>query len=128
MKRSLKNGIQWNDILNHNMKLDNNQPAKEEQIEIVSQKEVQKQLKHLGSIRLQRGHTLWEVNMKTGMITPATYETQAADFKAAAKGIQGVRRKLISKEGCMYIPALNKKNAAKKFVQTYVEFQRARGE
>lgn len=81
----------------------------------------------------KKGHTLFEINMETGDVRIPEYEQinlQINDMGqapvnmhlqvlAVGKGIpqQEIKKKLITKPGCIYISALNIQNAAKQFVK-----------
>jgi|GEM_PF-2617850 len=85
--------------------------------EVVAQIPVKTE-KLIHSIRPHKGHTLFEINPVTGKCVPAVFESIDTTFplnKAAAKIKIGVRKKVIAKPDCLYISALNKKNALIKF-------------
>jgi hypothetical protein len=105
------------------MKLDDKIPDKEN-VEIVGQKEVKKNLTHVATIRPHRGHTLFEVNTRTGMIAPVQFEQVDADFRSFAEGRERVHKKVIEKPDCIYISALNKKNVVKKLADRFVQLKR----
>lgn len=80
-----------------------------------------------GKIRLKKGHTIFELNRKTGEIKPAEYEPIPASFMHEARkeslkhfGLRGIeanpktKGKVIIKEHCSYVPALNIQNAVRK--------------
>lgn len=107
-----------------------------DKVVIVGQKEVEKQQKLVGSLRVKKGHTIYEVNIKNHTVAPAEFEEGAADYRKEVKteksrgvgilSIDGgvkrvvldrpdaIRRKIIRKPDCIYISALNKKNAYRK--------------
>lgn len=66
-----------------------------------------------------KGHTLWQINLETGETTAAEYVQ--VDMELTKLGdspnLQTVRKKVITKENCIYISALNIQNAAKKFAK-----------
>jgi hypothetical protein len=70
---------------------------------------------HKGSIRVQSGQTLYEVNLETGEYKPAETELgiltsfNLVDGKKTRKS-----RRLIERENCIYIQALNEKNLLRK--------------
>lgn len=72
--------------------------------------------KLVGSITPFKGHTLFEINCTTGQIIPATYEEINASFQTGA-----VKKKIIVKPNCLYISCLNKKSAAKKYLNWLIE-------
>lgn len=65
-----------------------------------------KGLKFLGKITLKKGHTLFEINMQTQEIKTAIYDYYTPWEK-----------KLVAREHCVYLPALNKANAIKHFAR-----------
>lgn len=76
----------------------------------------QEKLKRLGSIKIYKGHTLWEINVKTG-------EINEAEFNEDSKAVFGKKgktaKKLIIKKGMYYESALNRKNALRKFKEKF---------
>lgn len=64
-----------------------------------------------GEILPKKGQTVWEICVETGSITEAEYEKTTV----AILGANIPPKKLIVKEGHIYIPAVNKANALKKF-------------
>lgn len=78
------------------------------------------ELKFLGKIRPQKGHTVFEVNMVKGTVVPAKFESIDANMKGRL-----IKRIVIDKE-CIYVPALNIKNAVKK-VNRLIEKQQTNG-
>lgn len=77
-------------------------------VNIVDQKQVEKQLKHIGTARLRCGHKCFKVDNKTGVAVPAVMDSTAT-FTG------GVKHKVVVESGYTYINALNIKNAEKKF-------------
>lgn len=87
--------------------------VEKDNIENIRRTEIEKKLKHLGKIRMVPGLILWQVNYVTGEITKAETEKVSRAFVIGAKE-QVSARKLVAKEDCIYIQALNLKNAIKK--------------
>ncbi len=88
-------------------------------IEVSIEQEQKYQQKHIGSIHPHRGHTLFEVNLATGKIDTA--EFQQKDYVVGSDLNSGeARKKVIMKQDCVYISALNKRNALKKFMNRKV--------
>lgn len=77
------------------------------------QKETQKVL--IGEIQQENGHTLFEINTKSLTISKAVFQTKNVSFTKAAVGDYSGLNDLVTNEDCVYIPALNEKNAWKKF-------------
>lgn len=67
------------------------------------------------TIRPQKGHSLFELNVKTGIISNIQ-----ANLTAAGSN----RKKLITQPHCLYITALNKKNAAKHFTKMLISLNK----
>ena len=82
--------------------------------EIVQQKQQEKQTVLVNSIRPHSGHKCFEYNRETGEIKLAEFEEIAVSFEAAARGEIAPKKKILMKENCVYITALNKKNALRK--------------
>lgn len=82
-------------------------------IKVVGEKEVEKKLKLLGSIRPKKGHTLFEINLKTLEMREAETEIQPVVFREGQSKFVPLRKKVVVKVGHTYISALNKKNALK---------------
>lgn len=61
--------------------------------------------------KLQAGHTMFEVNVGERTCVPAKYESTTVDFDG------NIKRKLVVKHGCLYISALNERNARRKLLQ-----------
>ena len=96
-----------------------NDPAARQQggnkIEIGVKKKQQIEYLPFGKISVQRGHTLFEIDTQSGGIREAQYKVTAATYDLS-KGISTqVAGTLIINNGCVYIPALNRTNALKKY-------------
>lgn len=93
----------------------------ESEVEIVAEKQQQKEIKLIGRQRKIRGHILWEFNQKTKQLQPARYRKQ--DFQIASlepsKSALAISNKVEVKEHCIYFQALNRKNAEKKLGRIY---------
>lgn len=77
-----------------------------------SQTQAKKQKKFKGRLVLKPGHKVWEVNLLIGTIEEAKYESANVVFD---RGKTRTVKNLVEHEDCIYIPALNKKNAQRKF-------------
>ena len=87
----------------------------EEKTEIQVKKKQEIDYVLLGSLRPHKGHKLFECNLLTGLIKEAEYEAKKDTIKY--NQISYVEsKKLIIHPDCIYIPALNLKNAKKKFL------------
>ena len=63
------------------------------------------------SMTSYKGHTVFEINCTTGTIEPVTYKEQNSDLGG------NVRKKIVIKPNCLYVSCLNKKSAAKKYME-----------
>ena len=74
----------------------------------------------LGKLNIKKGHTLYEINLVSDEISEARYEVLNANYDLRT-GMSSSRSKLIINKDCIYIPALNKANALKKYNQSRVQ-------
>ena len=92
--------------------------SEKDKIVISAQKDQKKEIKHLGSIIPNTGHTVFELKMQTGEIFFAEFMKESAvDFVEASRGNLARSRSVMVKPGHIYVAALNKKNAAKHFLR-----------
>lgn len=91
------------------------EPIYADEVKASAEKQQEKQFKHLGTLRPHAGHTLFEINHATQEVKQAEYLTQDVDFMDAANKNISLKKKLLVKEGCEYVSALNMKNAIKKY-------------
>lgn len=90
-------------------------PFEKDKVEINNQSEKKFQENYLGSFKnLHKSHTLFEFNKNTFEIKPAIFSQQTIDFESAKNNLGLKRKKLIVKPDCIYVSALNIKNAIKK--------------
>lgn len=82
--------------------------------EIRAIKPIKKASLLLGTIYPKKGHICFEINTITHEIKEVEYEEVTIDIKSIS-GENYKRKKLLTKENCTYITALNKKNALKKY-------------
>lgn len=81
-------------------------------MEIHAQQQVKKQLTLVGSGKLISGHRIFEIDPKANTVIEAEYERMVVFNKPDW-------RKIMIKPNCFYVPALNKKNAIKRFKRGY---------
>ena len=62
------------------------QPIDQDKIVIVKQAEQEKQLKLVGRGKLKKGHTMYEVNLKTGEVKAAKFEEGIARYRGKVHG------------------------------------------
>ena len=91
------------------------QELKLDKIEVEAIKPVKKELKLLGSLKPQKGHTCFQLDLSNGEISIAEFESINFNYNYAYKKGDGVKKKLIVKDNCLYATALNKVNAIKNF-------------
>jgi len=85
-----------------------------DKVEIVKQTSIEKQTIFLGKVRPQKGHTMFEYNHKENTIVEAVFDSAPAlKFEYAMKGVVSLDKKITKKPDCIYVSALNKKNALK---------------
>ena len=75
-------------------------------------KPIKKELKLIGSIQPQKGHKCFEINIITNEISEAEF---FEDYVSMFSSSYERKKKLRIKIDCIYITALNKKNALKKY-------------
>jgi hypothetical protein len=99
-----------------------------EKVSIVNQRQVDYEKKFLGSTKLYAGHKFFEINCDTGEITEAQYDEEKSVLKNtrclitnAITGSTTIKvKEVITKENHLYIGALNKKSAHKKYLDWFV--------
>jgi hypothetical protein len=83
-------------------------------ITLIAYKFKRKAPKYLASYRLKKGHTLYEVDTETGEIRKAAFEEGEVSRASIKNGLQSKRSKrILNKENCIYVAALNERNVAK---------------
>jgi len=81
-----------------------------DQVEIVDQTKVEKKKQFVGTLNMFPNHVCWEYNVETNELLHAKFtETQ---FNMSTGKPE--HRKVEVKETCLYLSALNRKNAIKK--------------
>lgn len=85
---------------------------KEKEIKPVEEvvREMRKENQYVASIMPKKGQSLFKYNIQTKVIT------KVEDFQTEVKMNGSVTKKLIMEKGNLYVAALNKRNAAKKFL------------
>jgi|GEM_PF-4575237 len=98
------------------MKTTNNEIYDADEVKEVRQAELEKKITHVGYLKPHKGHKIWEFNTKTGDIRIAEMEDVPHNpFNKAKSGLpEGPKKKLMTKENCVYVSALNIENAVKK--------------
>lgn len=88
-----------------------------EPIENVAQQQVKKKERLIQRLFPHRGHTLFEFDRSTGKMEPAEYAEQDIVVNWKDKTNPKPIKKVVIKEGFLYISALNKKNAYKQLAK-----------
>lgn len=102
------------------------EPFKKDPKELHAIKPDKRELKYLGTLRPHHGQKVWQLDLKTMIISEAKYELGVLDFKKAQHGDFSTRHRLVAQENCLYVCAINAKNADKKFHKMIgVKFQNA---
>lgn len=84
------------------------QPHLQDQVKIEVPAQHQKKLQLLSRKHFKKGHTLFEFNFKENTIKKLVFEE---DKLVSFDGKKQKHKKVVIKENCVYIPALNVKNA-----------------
>lgn len=80
---------------------------------VVVEQNVQKQIVFIGSQKKIKGLTMFEFNPKELTLEPAEFKESVAELSGT------IHHKLVYKDGCIYVQALNKRNAYKKIAKRY---------
>jgi hypothetical protein len=94
-------------------------PLKIEDKDVVRAEQQQPKEVFIESIRMQKGHRLYEFNIKTRLIREA--EFAEVNVQMGGFGRYKVRRKLLRKPDCVYLPALSPRDADIKGVEHLIK-------
>lgn len=83
--------------------------------------ETQKEFKLLGSIKLRPGHSLFAFNTKTTTLKKVDLKKEV---HIGMKGETIKRSKAFQEPDTVYVTALNAKNALKKIIKSFIQFQK----
>lgn len=87
---------------------------KSDRIEIVAEQQQKKEIKLIGRQRKIRGLILWEFNYKTKELHPAKFQPLSIMISGGGAGTETTEvSKVRVNENCIYLQALNRKNAIK---------------
>lgn len=92
------------------------QDKKLDTIEIVQEQQQKKELKLVGSERKIRGHILFEFNEKSRRLDVARFKAQTftiTSLDPTSSDYLKINQKVDVQDNCIYIQALNRKNAIK---------------
>jgi len=83
-----------------------------DKIENVRQVSVEKKTVFLGTAHPKKGHTMFEVNHKLKTIEVAEFDiSKTLEYHDVKRGIKKAPKSITKKPDCIYVSALNKKNA-----------------
>ena len=91
----------------------------QDKAKVVDQRQVESSVV-VASWKKQRGHKVWELDVKAGEMVEVKVEETRVKLKA---GGYEVRHKVVRRAGCLYCSALNAKNADKKFMKMLGVYQ-----
>lgn len=83
--------------------------------EVKAEAPIKKQAEHLLTLKPHKGHTCFEINVVTGEICEANIESSNKRYQISGPGKGFVKKKIMVKDNCIYLTALNKENALKKY-------------
>jgi hypothetical protein len=96
------------------MRFENKDFLTKDKIEITKQQQAEIQKVFDSRITPYENHSLFEIDLNTNEIKLAIFDEQPSiKWEDALKGNISVLKKVTKKENCIYISALNKKNAIK---------------
>lgn len=90
--------------------------------EVQVKKRQRQEYRLIGSMNHKSGHTLFSINTKTGEVKPAEFMTDdVITWEKAVNVYRGgsIPMKVLVEKDCVYIEALNKENAMKKYNKEY---------
>lgn len=91
-------------------------------------KPVQQEYKYIGSIKYRPGSTLWQFNTETGELKPAKITVKEQLVWTSKGDYTKKTRSVIYEDKCVYLWALNRKNAEKKILRVINNVIRKRQE
>lgn len=99
-----------------------------DKLEIKATQEKKDEKTLLGRLSVLPGHKLFEINVDTQEVTEAEFNTMDVLDWNSAVGKTVKNKSVIKKDRCLYISALNKKNALKKLAKRIKEYQKLQDE
>lgn len=84
-------------------------------VEIVEEQQQKKEIKLIGQQRKIPGLILWEYNENTGLVDRAKFNKTNVFISSLSQSVESITHthKVVVNENCVYIQALNLKNAIK---------------
>ena len=89
---------------------------------------MQQEYKHIGSIKYRSGSTLWRFNTETGELKPAKIIVKEQLVLTSKGDFTKNKLSVIYEDKCVYMWALNRKNAEKKILRVINNVIRKRQE
>lgn len=80
-------------------------------------KQVQQEYKYIGSIKYRPDSTLWQFNTETGELKSAKVTVKEQLVWTSKDNCTKKTRSVIYEDKCVYVQALNRKNAEKKILR-----------
>ena len=81
-----------------------------DQVEIVDQTNIEKKKQFVGTLKMSPNHVCWEYNVNTNELKHAKFHDSQFDLHTG----KPIHRKVMVSDECLYLSALNRKNAIKK--------------
>ena len=100
------------------MKLDRHGDKLQDKQEIHAPRQQEAQLKYLGSMKAIPGLTLWQYHLQTSELTKAEFEEAPVVFHEG--NVIKPKKKVLRQNDCLYVQALNVKNAVKKLNKMFI--------
>ena len=79
-------------------------------------KPIKKELQLIGQIKPHKGHNVWEINQITLLIKEALFKNSTITYHPK-KHLRKKRKEILVNKDCVYLSALNKKNALKQYLK-----------
>lgn len=89
-----------------------------DKIKFVNERQIRHNHQKLGSLKLYKGQSCWEFNLFTQEVKKAAVEKNAIlTHDERGKEAMVVEQRVLAKSGCVYVVAINKPNALRKFIK-----------
>lgn len=93
----------------------------EDKIEILKQTQIEKERILIRTIHPKKNHILFEFDLEKKEVKIAEFKKQGEiSYLSAMKGETSQKKEVNGKEGCIYISAMNEKNAWKIFKKLFI--------
>ena len=83
-----------------------------DELKVAEERQIEKKFKLVAQLRPMPGHKCFQLNVRSGEITLAKFKEIKPEFNPNTK-VTTWRKTLIQEPDCLYVTALNKKNAIK---------------